>query len=268
MPDAILQNQAAIVTGANSGIGYACAEALAQHGAAVAINYHRHAESAMALAAKIVAAGGRSIAVDADVSSESDVARLFATTREAFGAIDIVISNAGLQKDAALTEMTLDDWNATLSIDLTGAFLCSREAARTFVRQGVRSGVSRAAGKLIFISSVHQRIPWTGHANYAAAKGGVDLLMQTAAQELAGQRIRVNAVAPGAIKTDINKAVWGDPLKAEKLLELIPYGRIGDVADVTNAAVWLASDASDYVTGTTLFVDGGMTLYASFISNG
>ena len=258
-----LEQQVALITGASSGIGAGVANALAAAGAAVVINYNSQAAPAEELAAQINANGGRAIAIGADVSKEDDVERLFAQTLEAFGSLDILVANSGLQKDAPAVDMTLADWNAVINVNLTGQFLCARAALRIFNQQGVRKGVSRAAGKIIHMSSVHQRIPWAGHVNYAASKGGVDLLMQTLAQEVSHQRIRINGIAPGAIRTAINRDV-----AEEDLLKLIPYGRVGDVADVANAVVFLASDASDYIVGTTLFIDGGMSLYPEFRGNG
>lgn len=261
-----LDGQVALVTGASSGIGHGCARALAQSGAAVAINYQAQAEPAERLAEEIVAAGGRAIAIRADVSDEQDVRRMFRETLDAFGHLDILVANAGMQKDAPAAELSLEDWNKVIAVNLTGQFLCAREAIRQFQRQGIRPA-SRAAGKIIHMSSVHERIPWAGHVNYAASKGGVDLLMRTLAQELSGQRIRINGVAPGAIRTAINADTTSGE-QGERLLDLIPYGRIGDVEDVANAVVWLASDASDYVVGATLYIDGGMSLYPGFRDNG
>ena len=227
------------------------------------INYHSQAEPAEELARQINAEGGRAIAIGADVSKEEDVERLFAQTLEAFGSLDILVANSGMQKDAKAVDMTLADWNQVIGVNLTGQFLCARAALRIFNRQGIREGVSRAAGKIIHMSSVHQRIPWAGHVNYAASKGGVDMLMQTLAQEVSHQRIRINGIAPGAIRTDINRDA-----NEEQLLKLIPYGRVGEVEDIANAVVFLASDASDYIVGTTLFIDGGMSLYPEFRGNG
>ncbi|WP_392890559.1 glucose 1-dehydrogenase [Pseudomonas migulae] len=262
-----LDQQVALITGASSGIGAGAAKALAAAGAAVVINYNSQAEPAEQLARQINAQGGRALAIGADVSKEADVERLFAQTLEAFGSLDILVANSGMQKDANTVDMSLDDWNQVIGVNLTGQFLCARAALRIFTRQGIREGVSRAAGKIIHMSSVHQRIPWAGHANYAASKGGVDMLMQTLAQEVSHQRIRINGIAPGAIRTAINRAATeGDA--AQALLKLIPYGRIGDVEDIANAVVFLASDASDYIVGTTLFIDGGMSLYPEFRGNG
>ncbi|OYQ23700.1 sugar dehydrogenase [Pseudomonas mandelii] len=262
-----LDQQVALVTGASSGIGAGAAKALAAAGAAVVINYHSQAEPAEALARQINADGGRALALGADVSNEADVERLFAQTLEAFGSLDILVANSGMQKDASAVDMTLADWNQVIGVNLTGQFLCARAALRIFNKQGIRKGVSRAAGKIIHMSSVHQRIPWAGHVNYAASKGGVDMLMQTLAQEVSHQRIRINGIAPGAIHTAINRdATSGDHL--QDLLKLIPYGRVGEVEDIANAVVFLASDASDYIVGTTLFIDGGMSLYPEFRGNG
>ena len=262
-----LDKQVALVTGASSGLGAGAAKALAAAGAAVVVNYNSQAEPAERLVEEIRAAGGKALAVGADVSKEDDVERLFATTIETFGALDILVANSGLQKDAATVDMSLEDWNTVIDVNLTGQFLCARAALRQFQKQGLRPGLSRAAGKIIHMSSVHQLIPWAGHVNYAASKGGIDLLMRSIAQEVGAQRIRVNSIAPGAIRTAINEEnTQGDAEK--KLLELIPYGRVGEVDDVANAVVWLASDSSDYVHGTTLFIDGGMSLYPGFRDNG
>ena len=262
-----LDKQVAIVTGASSGLGAGAAQALAAAGASVVVNYNSHAQPAEALVEKIKAAGGKAIAVGADVSNEDEVEHLFEKAVDTYGAVDILVANSGLQRDAATVDMSLADWNKVIEVNLTGQFLCARAALRQFAAQGPRPWVSRANGKIIHMSSVHQLIPWAGHANYAASKGAVDLLMRSIAQEVGSQHIRVNAVAPGAIRTAINEeATEGDA--QQKLLELIPYGRIGAVEDVANAVVFLASDASDYMHGSTLFIDGGMSLYAGFRNNG
>ncbi len=263
-----LKGQKALVTGASSGIGEGVAKALAAAGAAVAVNYVTKPEGAQRVVAEIAQAGGTAQAIQADVSQEDQVQAMFRRMFEAFGTLDILVNNAGLQRDAPLVDMALKDWQVVLDVNLTGQFLCAREAAREFIRRGVRPEVSRAAGKIICISSVHEVIPWAGHANYAASKGGVMLLMKTIAQELAPHKIRVNSIAPGAIQTPINRAAWETPEALKALLTLIPYGRIGVPADIGAAAVWLASDESDYVHGQTLFVDGGMTLYPEFAHGG
>ena len=267
-PQQPLKNQKALVTGANSGIGEACALALGAAGAAVAVNYLSDAAAANRVVETIRQNGRDAIAIQADVSREDQVKAMFAQMIQHFGTIDILINNAGLQQDAAFHEMTLQQWNTVISVNLTGQFLCAREAAREFLRRGVVSSVSTAAGKIICMSSVHEVIPWAGHVNYAASKGGIMQLMKSVAQELAPKKIRVNSIAPGAIKTPINRAAWETPEAEAKLLTLIPEGRVGVPEDIARAAVWLASDVSDYVIGQTLFVDGGMTLYPGFATGG
>ena len=261
-----LSQQIALVTGASSGLGLGIAHELARAGAAVGINYNSHAEPAEKAAADIVAAGGRARAIKADVSKEADVIALVGAVVEEWGALDIMVANSGVQQDSPVGEMTLDQWNTVIALNLTGEFLCAREAIRRFRIQG-RRGVSKAAGKILCMSSVHELIPWAGHVNYAAAKGGVGMMMRTLAQEVAGEGIRVNGIAPGAIRTNINREQT-EGEAAERLLTLIPYHRIGEVDDVGRAAAWLVSDEADYVVGTTLFVDGGMTLYPGFRDNG
>jgi glucose 1-dehydrogenase len=263
-----LRDQRALVTGATSGIGRGVAVALARAGATVVVNYRRNPEKSAALVAEIEQHGGRAIALSADVSKEDQVERMFADAVKQLGSLDILINNAGLQRDAPFEKMTLEQWRTVIDSNLTSQFLCARAAVREFLRRGPDPQRSRALGKIICISSVHEVIPWAGHVNYAASKGGVMLMMKSLAQEVASKRIRVNSIAPGAIKTPINHDAWATPEAEKKLLELIPYGRVGVVEDVANAAVWLASDASDYVTGTSLFVDGGMTLYPGFEDNG
>lgn len=263
-----LAHQTAIVTGGSSGIGRGVVNALAAAGAKVVVNYYKGGDEAEKIVGEIESGGGRALAVQADVSSEKDVANLFQQALQEFDSVDILVANAGMQQDAALVEMTLDQWNRVLAVNLTGQFLCAREAVGTFLKQGIREGVSCAAGKIICMSSVHEVIPWAGHVNYAASKGGVHLMMQSIAQEIAEHKIRVNSIAPGAIQTPINQAAWGTKEALNDLLKLIPYGRIGQPEDIAKAAVWLASDDSDYVHGTTLFVDGGMTLYPGFTQGG
>src|ERR1700743_3300993 len=260
----LLTGQKALVTGANSGIGKAAAIALGQAGAGVVVNYVDGDEAAAAVVEQLTKSGVKAYGHKADVASEAEVAAMFKKMMQDFGTIDILVNNAGLQRDSAFAEMTLAQWNKVISVNLTGQFLCAREAVREFLRRGVVPSVSSAAGKIICMSSVHQEIPWGGHANYAASKGGIKLLMESLAQELAPKRIRVNAIAPGAIRTPITTTAWDTKEAYDQLMKLVPYGRIGEPEDIARAAVWLASDQSDYVVGTTLFVDGGMTLYPVF----
>lgn len=256
------------MTGASSGIGMAVALALARAGADVLVNYRSDEDGAEQVAREIRALGRRAVTYRADVSKEEEVEAMFAHAVEAFGALHVVVCNAGLQRDARFHEMSLADWNAVIGVNLTGQFLCARSAVREFARRGIDERVSRSAGKIIHMSSVHEVIPWAGHANYAASKGGVMMLMKSLAQEVAPLRIRVNAIAPGAIRTPINTAAWETPQAYSDLMKLVPYKRIGEPEDIGQAAVWLASDASDYVTGTSLFVDGGMTLFPGFANGG
>ena len=263
-----LSGQKALVTGANSGIGRAVALGLGTAGADVGVNYVTGPEAADAVVEEIRGSGTDAVALQADVSDEDQVIAMYRQFVERFGHIDILVANAGVQRDAPFIDMTLADWNTVIAINLTGQFLCCREAVRAMARQGVVAGVSKAAGKIICMSSVHERIPWAGHVNYAASKGGVMMLMQSLAQEVAPLKIRVNLIAPGAIRTPINTAAWSTPEAYGALMTLVPYGRIGEPEDVARAAVWLASDEADYMTGATLFVDGGMTLYPGFASGG
>ena len=264
----ILAGQKALVTGANSGIGQGVAIALGRAGADVVVNYVDGDDAANRVVAEIRQSGVNALVHKADVSNEEQVAGMFEHAVKTFGTIDILVNNAGLQRDAPIQEMTLEQWNKVLSVNLTGQFLCAKAATREFMRRGIVPSISRAAGKIICMSSVHQVIPWGGHANYATSKGGIKLLMESMAQELAPHHIRVNGIAPGAIKTPINTSAWNTPEALKNLLTLIPYGRAGEPEDIARACVWLASDESDYVVGTTLFVDGGMTLFPGFATNG
>jgi glucose 1-dehydrogenase len=268
MPDRLLEKTRALVTGASSGIGEAIARAFADAGASVIVNYRSSQEAAERIVHEIRQRGGHAVAVQGDVSKPENCGRLFEAAQQEFGGIDVVVANAGMQRDAAFTEMALEDWQKVIDVNLTGQFICAQEAVRCFRRQGLDPDRSPALGNIIFTSSVHQVIPWAGHVNYAAAKGGLKLLMESMAQELAAEKIRVNAIAPGAIKTAINKDAWESEEARNKLLKLIPYGRVGEPEDIGKAAVWLASDESDYVVGTTLFIDGGMLLYPGFREGG
>ena len=262
----LLVGQKALVTGANSGIGEACAIALARAGADVAVNYVVGETEEVIKA--IEAEGRKGIAVKADVSKEDQVDAMFKQAVEELGTIDILVANAGLQRDSSLVNMTMAQWNTVISVNLTGQWLCARAAAKEFLRRGVRKDVSVAAGKIICMSSVHEVIPWAGHVNYATSKGGIHMMMKTLAQELAPDRIRVNAIGPGAIRTPINTNAWDTPEAYAALMTLVPYKRIGEPEDIANVAVFLASDLADYITGVTVFVDGGMTCYPGFATGG
>jgi len=264
----VLTGQKALVTGANSGIGRGIALALGRAGADVMINYYSGEETAEEVAEEVRASGGKVIIHRADVSVEAEVGKMFDRMKEELGTIDILVNNAGIQQDAPFDEMTLTQWNKVIATNLTGQFLCAREAVREFKRRGVVKKISCSAGKIICVSSVHEVIPWAGHVNYAASKGGVMLMMKSLSQELAPHRIRVNSIAPGAVRTPINTKAWDTPEAYSELMRLVPYGRIGEVEDIGQAAVWLASDHSDYINGISLYIDGGMTLYPGFSEGG
>ena len=272
MPDLehskILKGQKALVTGASSGIGKAIALALGQAGASVMINYVVYDGTVAQMIKQIESYGSKAIGFQADVSKEPQVMSMYQAMFKEFGTIDILVNNAGIQKDAPFDQMTLAQWQAVIDVNLTGQFLCAREAVKEFKKRGVVESVSCAAGKIICMSSVHEVIPWGGHVNYASSKGGVMQLMKSIAQEMAPYRIRVNSIGPGAIKTPINHDAWATPEAEKALLTLIPYQRVGEPDDIARVAVWLASDYSDYITGTTIFVDGGMTLYPGFSTGG
>ena len=263
-----LSGQTALVTGANSGIGAGVARSLAEAGANVVINYVSRPEDADAVVAELKAYGVDALAIQADVAKEEQVQAMFQQAVAHFGTVDILVNNAGLQQDAKFDEMTLAQWQLVIDVNLTGQFLCAREAIREFLRRGPRSDVSKATGKIICMSSVHEIIPWAGHVNYAASKGAIKMLMQSLAQEYGDRQIRVNSICPGAIQTPINTAAWNTPQALNSLLTLIPYNRIGQPQDIGNLAVFLASDDSDYITGASIFLDGGMTVFEGFATGG
>lgn len=268
MSDTKLEGQTALVTGGSSGIGMGVALALVKAGANVIVNYSSSEKAANEVVAEIKAMGANAIAIKADVSKEDQVQNMFKEAISTFGTIDILVNNAGMQKDAKFEEMTLQQWQDVVDVNLTGQFLCAREAIREFLKRGMVPERSKALGKIICMSSVHEHIPWGGHANYAASKGAIKMLMQTLAQEYGDRKIRVNSISPGAIQTAINKEAWETPKALDDLMSLIPYNRIGQPEDVGNLAVFLASDDSDYITGASIFIDGGMTVFEGFSKGG
>jgi glucose 1-dehydrogenase len=268
MSEKKLNNQVALVTGANSGIGEGVALALGEAGAQVIVNYTVKPETAQAVVDKIKAGGGQAVAIQADVTNEAQVQAMFKKAIVEYGTIDILVNNAGIQRDAKFTDMTIDQWNQVMNVNLTGQFLCAREAIREFISRGVVPSRSVAAGKIICMSSVHEIIPWAGHVNYAASKGAIRMFMQSLAQEFGDRKIRVNSICPGAIQTPINTDAWSTPQALASLMTLIPYNRIGVPSDIGKLAVFLASDDSDYITGASIFIDGGMTVFEGFATGG
>lgn len=263
-----LAGQVALVTGANSGIGEAVALALGEAGADIVVNYVSKPEVAEEVAERIRQFGSRAIAIQADVSKEEQVQAMFQQTIRELGTIDILVNNAGLQRDARFEDMTLEQWNTVINVNLTGQFLCAREAIREFLHRGIVAERSVACGKIICMSSVHELIPWGGHVNYASSKGAIKMFMQSLAQEFGTRKIRVNSICPGAIRTPINTLAWNTPEAYQALMSLIPYDRIGEPSDIGKLAVFLASDDSDYITGASIFIDGGMTVFEGFAEGG
>jgi len=255
----LLKGRKALVTGASSGIGKATALRLGREGAGVCINYYSEQERADAEAtvAAIESEGTKAVALRADVGDESQVEQLFADGGKALGGIDLLVNNAGIEKQIALVDMGLEDWDAILRTNLTGSFLCLREAAKLMS--------AGSGGVIVNISSVHEFIPWPGFAHYCASKGGMKMLMETAARELADKKIRVLNIAPGAIATPINKWVLDDPEARHAVEEEVPLGRFGNPDEIAAAVAWVASDEAAYITGTTIVVDGGMSLYPRFV---
>jgi glucose 1-dehydrogenase len=268
MAEKKLAGQSALVTGASSGIGEGVALALGEAGANVVVNYNSNSDSANVVVEKIKAFGSKAIAIQADVSKEESVQAMFKQMIDEFGTIDVLVNNAGLQKDARFDEMTLAQWQTVIDINLTGQFLCAREAIREFLRRGPVPERSLATGKIICMSSVHELIPWAGHVNYASSKGAIKMFIQSLAQEYGDRKIRVNSICPGAIQTPINRVAWETPQALNSLMTLIPYNRIGQPGDIGKLAVFLASDDSDYITGTSIFIDGGMTVFEGFSTGG
>jgi glucose 1-dehydrogenase len=255
----LLQGRRAIVTGASSGIGEATAKRLGAEGASVCVNYYsdKEQQAAQNVADAVSGSGGRGVAIQADVGNEADVQRLVADTVKELGGLDLLVNNAGIEKQIPLLEMSLQDWDAVLQTNLTGAFLCMREAGKVLAENG--------GGVVVNMSSVHEFIPWPGFAHYCSSKGGMKLLMETAARELADKRIRVVNIAPGAITTPINKFVLDDPEAEHAVESEIPLGRMGRPEEIAAVVAWVASDQASYVTGTTIVVDGGMSLYPKFV---
>jgi len=266
-----LENQTCIVTGSSSGIGASIAKFVAKDGANIVINYHSDKEGAEEVAQSIIqdySPTNEPLIIKCDVSKEDDVKHLFKNTIDKFGTVDICIANSGIQKDYPLHEMPLSAWQQVIDVNLTGQFLCAKEALNEFLRRGIRPEVSKSIGKIIHVSSVHEIIPWAGHANYASAKGGLKMLMESICQGYGKHKVRCNSIAPGAIKTDINKEVWSNDEDLKNVLKLIPYDQMGLPEDIGSVASWLASDEAEYINGTTIFVDGGMTCYPGFTNNG
>jgi glucose 1-dehydrogenase len=248
-----LEGKVALVTGAGSGIGYAIAETFGREGASVCVNYFGYENEARELADRLSGEGRRSIAVKADVSRSADVDAMVEQTVRELGGLDILINNAGIESPHPFLELPEKDWDVMVDVDLKGPFLCSQACARAMKEKG---------GSIVNISSIHEDVTFPGFTPYCAAKGGVRMMMRNLSVELAPFKIRVNNIAPGAVETPINQATLADPEKVKALNSIIPLGRLGKPEEVAQVALFLASDRSSYVTGSTYYVDGGMVRYA------
>lgn len=251
-----LAGKTAIVTGASKGIGKGIAERFGKEKMNVVVDYYTDQESAKDTVASIAASGGNAVAVEADVATEEGIQKLMTAAIDQYGKLDVLVNNAGFSKSEPSEELSLENWQRVLDVNLTGAFIASREAIRHMLENG-------GAGCILNITSVHQTIPKVNNAHYAVTKSGLKMLTETLALEYAAQGIRINAIAPGTINTPANPAEEADPEEKKKTLEKIPMKKIGHPEQIAAAAAWLVSSEADYVTGTTLFVDGGMTLYPS-----
>lgn len=248
-----LDGKVAIVTGAGTGIGHAIADRFGREGASVCVNYYGNAEHAEELAAKISKSCRRSIAVEADVSNSAEVDAMVSRVEKELGHINVLVNNAGVESPAPFLEISEKSWNWMLNVDLKGAFLCAQACGRVMKERG---------GSMVNISSIHEDRTFPGFTPYCAAKGGMRMMMRNAALELARYKIRVNNIAPGAIATPINEKTLHDPKKMAELRKIIPLGGMGTPEDVAEVALFLASDRSRYVTGSTYYVDGGMVRFA------
>ncbi|QTL50339.1 MULTISPECIES: glucose 1-dehydrogenase [Priestia] len=252
-----LEGKVVVITGSSTGLGKSMAVRFATEKAKVVVNYRSKEDEANSVLEEIKKVGGEAIAVKGDVTVESDVINLVQSAIKEFGKLDIMINNAGLENPVSSHEMSLSDWNKVIDTNLTGAFLGSREAIKYFVENDVK-------GTVINMSSVHEKIPWPLFVHYAASKGGMKLMTETLALEYAPKGIRVNNIGPGAINTPINAEKFADPEQRADVESMIPMGYIGEPEEIAAVAAWLASSEASYVTGITLFADGGMTQYPSF----
>jgi glucose 1-dehydrogenase len=252
-----LEGRVALVTGAGTGIGKAIAERLHAEGARVAIDYRGSKDDARALAGRLSKKGPRVVAVQADVSKQSDVKALVETVVQELGGLHVLVNNAGIERNESFLDISEEDWDLILSVNLKGPFLCTQAAVRYMKDHG--------GGVIVNVSSIHEDVPLPGFTAYAASKGGLRMLTRNLTEELAGYGVRINNVAPGAIATPINTALLQDEAKMKELARIVPLGHIGKPEDVAEVACFLASDRSRYVTGSTYYVDGGMVRHAEQI---